>query len=93
MHTPLVLLSSFVALTLGAAVAEAQERATTAPAAAAAASTPADCKAGGTKRHDHGAERYTPSAKSTACAPAAAASGAKGKTKPSHDHSKFHKNQ
>jgi hypothetical protein len=47
------------------------------------------------KRHDHGAERNAPSARSMPCAPAEAASGAKAKarTKPVHDHAKFHKNQ
>lgn len=93
MRIPFVLLSSFVALALGAAAAVAQER----PAAAAAASMPMpmDCNAGAMKRHDHGAERNAPSAKSMPCAPAEAASGvkAKARTKPTHDHAKFHKNQ
>lgn len=96
MRTPLVLLSSFVVLVLGAAAAAAQERpAAPTAAAAAAAPMPMDCSAGAMKRHDHGAERNAPSAKSMPCAPAEAASGAKAtaRTKPVHDHTKFHKNQ
>jgi hypothetical protein len=97
MRTHFVLLSSFVALALGAAAAVAQERPAAAPAAAAAASMPMpmDCNAGAMKRHDHGAERNAPSAKSMPCAPAEAPSGvkAKARTKPVHDHAKFHKNQ
>lgn len=57
---------------------------------------PHDC-AKGVAKHDHGAERGSPRAKSADCGPAsaaaapeAAASGAKAK-KP-HDHAKFHKN-
>ena len=96
MRTPFVLLSSFVALALGAAAAVAQERPAAAPVAAAASMPmPMDCNAGAMKRHDHGAERNAPSARSMPCAPAEAASGAKSKarTKPVHDHAKFHKNQ
>ena len=96
MRTPFVLLSSFVALALGAAAAVAQERPAAAPVAAAASMPmPMDCNAGAMKRHDHGAERNAPSAKSMPCAPGEAASGAKAKarTKPVHDHAKFHKNQ
>lgn len=92
MRTPLVLLSPFVALAFGTA-AVAQERPAAAPAAATAASMPMDCTSGGMKRHDHGAERNVPSSKSMPCAPRAAASGAKSKAKPTHDHAKFHKNQ
>jgi hypothetical protein len=97
MRTPLTLLSSVFVLALGAAAASAQERPAAAPAAAAAASMPMpmDCSAGAMKRHDHGAERNAPSAKSMPCAPAEATSGikAKARTKPGHDHAKFHKNQ
>lgn len=93
MRTPLVVLSSFVALALGAAAAAALERPAAAAAAAPAASMPMDCSSGGMKRHDHGAERNVPSAKSMPCAPADAASGTKAKTKPVHDHGKSHKNQ
>lgn len=95
MRTPLVLLSSFVALTLGAAGAMAQERPAAAAAAAPAASMPADCNAAAMKRHDHGAEKNAPSAQHKSCATAGAASGAKAtsKAKPLHDHAKFHKNQ
>jgi hypothetical protein len=96
MRTPFVL-SSFVALALGAAAVMAQERPAAAPAADAAAPMPMpmDCNDGAMKRHDHGAERNAPSAKSMPCAPAEAASSAKAKarTKPVHDHAKFHKNQ
>lgn len=92
MRTPLVLLSSFVALALGAATAVAQERPTAAQ-AAPAASMPMDCNSRGMKRHDHGAERNAPSSKSMSCAPEAAASGTKSKARPTHDHAKFHKNQ
>ena len=42
-------------------------------------------------RHDHGAERNAPSAKTRPCAAAAPASGAKAKAK--QDHAKFNKNQ
>ncbi|MES2098254.1 MAG: hypothetical protein V4569_00390 [Pseudomonadota bacterium] len=42
-------------------------------------------------RHDHGAERNAPSAKTSPCPAAAPASGAKARAK--HDHAKFHKNQ
>ncbi|MCR5882249.1 hypothetical protein LRS03_04990 [Rhizobacter sp. J219] len=89
MRTTLVLLSSFVALALGAATAIAQER----PAAAPAASMPMDCSSGGMKHHDHGAERNAPSTKAMSCMPQAAASGVKSKAKPTHDHAKIHKNQ
>jgi hypothetical protein len=96
-RTPLVLLSSLVSLAVGAAAAVAQEGPAAAPAADAAASMPIrmDCTAGGMKRHDHGAERNAPSAKSMPCVPAEAASSgkAKARTKPLHDHAKFHKNQ
>lgn len=93
MRTPFVLLSSFVALALGATAAAAQERPAAAP--VAAAPTSMDCSAGAMKRHDHGAERNAPSAKSMPCAPAEATSGAeaKARTMPVHDHAKFHKNQ
>lgn len=96
MRTPLVLLSSFVVLTLSVAAVAAQERPAAAPAAAAASMPmPMDCSAGAMKRHDHGAERNAPSVKSMPCAPAEAASGVKAKVraKPVHDHAKFHKNQ
>lgn len=82
-----------VTLATGAALAQDSKPAA-APAAAPAASMPMDCGSG-MKRHDHGAERNAPSAKSMPCAPADAASGAKAKpkAKPAHDHAKFHKNQ
>ncbi len=92
MH-PLVQLSSFAALFFSSAIAMAQERAPAPPAPMPAESMPMDCAAGAVKRHDHGAERNTPSPASTLCAPKAAASAAKTKAKPTHDHAKFHKNQ
>jgi hypothetical protein len=91
MRTPIVLLSSFVAIALGSATVVAQERPASVT-AAPAASLPMDCS-DAVKRHDHGAERNAPSAKPLPCAPADAASRAKVKTKPVHDHGKFHKNQ
>jgi hypothetical protein len=51
-----------------------------------------DCGSG-MKRHDHGAERNAPAAKAMPCAPEAAASAARAKAKPNHDHAKVHKNQ
>ncbi|MDP1532046.1 MAG: hypothetical protein Q8N44_20540 [Rubrivivax sp.] len=53
---------------------------------------PRDC-ANPIAKHDHGAERGLPTAKSMSgpCAPAAAASAPKAKLP--HDHAKFHKNQ
>lgn len=97
MRTPLVLLSSFVALALGAATAVAQERPTAAQ-AAPAASMPMDCNSRGMKRHDHGAERNTGATAGTMSMPcqaadAASASDKATKKKPAHDHAKFHKNQ
>jgi len=92
-RTPFVLLSSFVVLALGATTAAAQERPATASAAAAPPAM--DCGGGAKKRHDHGVERNTPSAKSMPCAPGEPATGAKAKarTKPMHDHASVHKNQ
>lgn len=75
--------------------AAAQERPAGSPTAPMVdASMPQDCvkpKA----RHDHGAEKGMPTPKSIIdpCAPSAAASAAKAKAKPRHDHTKFHKNQ
>ena len=104
MRTP-ASIASVLVLMLGAASAMAQEGPTptpapakTAPAAGApAASTATAMNCGsGMKRHDHGAERGTPSAKAMPCAPATdAASGTKKKTrqKPIHDHTTFHKSQ
>lgn len=91
MRTFFVVLSSFVALAFGASAAVAQERPAAAP--AAAASMPMDCSSAGIKRHDHGAERQSPSAKNMPCAPAEAASAVKAPSKPTHDHGKVHKNQ
>ena len=80
-----------------ALTATAQDR----PAGSAASPTPStttaqDC-AEPMARHDHGAEKGMPMAKSKSvsgpCAPAAAASAPKEKAKPRHDHAKFHNNQ
>jgi hypothetical protein len=68
----------------------------TAPAPAASAAAPGmamqkDCKS----KHDHGAEKGTPTPKSAMCADMAA-SGAKATAKPktkAHDHGKVHKGQ
>lgn len=90
---PLVQLSTFAALLFGSAIVMAQQGVTTPPAPMPAASMPMDCPGGAVKRHDHGAERNAPSSASTLCAPKAAASPAKTKAKPTHDHAKFHKNQ
>jgi hypothetical protein len=65
------------------------------PAAAASGSMSAGTTEGGCakarSKHDHGAERNAPSAKTQPCAAVTPASGAKAKAK--HDHAKFHKNQ
>ena len=78
------------ALALSAAAAVAQEAPVTPPAAAAAPKMPHDC----TKpmaRHDHGAERGTPTAMPAACHKDAATSAkTKGKAR-GHDHSRVHK--
>jgi hypothetical protein len=84
---------SLALVLFGAALA--QERPATDPAPAAPSS--GDC-AKPLARHDHGAEKGTPSPKAGApCADAPAASAAKTKAKakakgkPGHDHSKVHK--
>lgn len=62
-----------------------------APAAASSAST--DC-AKPMARHDHGAEKGTPSPKAMApCGAESASPAKKVKAKAGHDHGKFHKNQ
>lgn len=79
-----------VALVLSTA-AVAQEAPAPAPAPPAAASTmPHDC-AKPMGRHDHGAEKGTPTPMSPGCPMATSASSAKAKAKPNHDHSRFHK--
>lgn len=73
----------------------AQDRPAGSPAAPMAdAAMPHDCvkpKA----RHDHGAEKGMPTPMSIIdpCKASAAASAPKEKSKPRHDHTKFHKNQ
>jgi hypothetical protein len=79
-----------VALMLStAAVAQDGPVPTTAP---AAASMPQDCPKA-IARHDHGAEKGTPTPNSSACPMATAASPdkAKAKAKLGHDHARFHK--
>lgn len=91
-HAFVITLSTIaMAVTFAASTASAQDG-KPAAAAAPAASMPMGCGSSMT-RHDHGAERNAPSGKRMPCAPADAASGAKVKAKPSHDHAKFHKNQ
>jgi hypothetical protein len=80
---------------LSASAAFAQQHPDAASMPMAGASMPHDCGKA-TKRHDHGAEKRTPSPNSMDCAraampPTSAASGAK--KKPLHDHAAFHKNQ
>jgi hypothetical protein len=83
---------AFAVVLSGAAVAqEAPAPATDAVAPAAAATMPHDCMKE-IARHDHGAEKGTPTPKMTGCtmeAPAAPATKAKAKL--GHDHAKFHK--
>lgn len=85
------ILSIACALALSAAAAVAQEAPVPgqAPATRSAPMIPQDC----TKpmvRHDHGAERGTAAPMRSACLMGAATS-AKAKAKPGHDHSRFHK--
>jgi hypothetical protein len=73
-----------------AAVAQGAPVSTPAPDAGAASTMPRDC----TKpmaRHDHGAEKGTPTPMSAVCPTATTASPAKAKSKPGHDHARFHK--
>jgi hypothetical protein len=85
------ILSIAFALALStAAVAQEAPAPTAAPAVDATATTPRDC----TKpmaRHDHGAERGTPTPMSAGCPMAIADTSAKTKAKLGHDHAKFHK--
>lgn len=90
--TPSFVFPFIVALAFAsAAVAQdAPVPATVAP-PVAAAPAPGDC-ARPMARHDHGAERYTPSPKAAApCGTVKARAKAKSVT--GHDHGKFHKNQ
>lgn len=75
---------SLVAMVMMAGAAVAQQ----APPATISA-TAHDCIAQG-MRHDHGAERGTPTPKMAGCATAAATAPA-AKAKLGHDHAKFHK--
>lgn len=96
MRARLVLSLSLLALVSSAFVATAQERPKdTSADASRGTSMPNDCDASARKPHDNGVERNAPSTKPAPCAPADAASsaGTGTKTKPAHDHAKFHKNQ
>ena len=73
-----------------AAVAQEAPAPTAAPAVDATSTMPRDC----TKpmaRHDHGAERGTPTPMSGGCPMATSDTSAKTKAKLGHDHAKFHK--
>lgn len=84
------LISFTFALALSVA-AVAQERPAAASPPVAAPSTPSDC-AKPIARHDHGAEKGTPSPKAAMpCAATPAASATKTKAISGHDHAKFHK--
>ena len=91
MRTSAFVFASF-ALGLAASAALAQDARPAVAPPAPAASAPVDCGAA-MKRHDHGAERNTPSAKARPCASESAASGArtKAQVKPLHDHARVHK--
>jgi uncharacterized low-complexity protein len=96
-QTPMRAIAALATSFALAAAAQAQT-ATNAAMPIAAASMPQDCvkpKA----RHDHGAERGTPTSRSTAMpcgqegAATAPGTGASGPKQPrKHDHGKFHKN-
>ena len=73
-----------------AAVAQQAPVPASAPDAGAASTMPHDCVKP-MARHDHGAEKGTPTPMSSGCPMAASASSARAKAKPGHDHSKFHK--
>jgi hypothetical protein len=78
-----------LALVLSTAVV-AQESPVPNPAPAGAASMPHDC-AKPMARHDHGAEKGTPTPMSAACPMASAAPVEKAKAKRGHDHARVHK--
>lgn len=92
MTTTRILSIAFLVTSIALSAAAQDRPAAPAPAPMASASMPQDC-AKTMARHDHGAERNAPRAKSAAgpCAPGAAASAPKAKLR--HDHAKFHKNQ
>ena len=99
MNSPFLLSFAFVIVAAAAAPAIGQDRAAPAPTPGMAASMPRDCSKSTMKRHDHGAERNTPTASKPVmaqpCGPATAASTADrpAQKKPVHDHAKIHKNQ
>lgn len=87
----LATLAALAALSTLAVSAFAQQ----APAAAASATAAQPECAKTVKRHDHGADRNTPSPATMPCKtePAGAAASAGGKKVAPHDHAKIHKNQ
>ena len=81
-----------LALIVSSATAQTAPAVPAAPAAPAAASMPMDCNQ--MKRHDHGAERGTPTPAKADCAQLKPASAPNAKTKAkakAHDHNKVHK--
>ncbi len=90
MFTARTLAASFVFMVSAGSVPAQQAPAGAASGPMSAGMMEKGCAKAGSK-HDHGAERNAPSAKTSPCAAAAPASGAKAKAK--HDHAKFNKNQ
>jgi len=90
MTIPRILAVTFTALLSAATFA--QEASALASQAAEAPAMPAPC-AMPAARHDHGAEKGTPTPRMAGCPMAAASDSAtaKPKAKVGHDHSKFHK--
>jgi hypothetical protein len=89
-NSPIVAFAFAISLST-AAIAQDSAGAPAAPVTAPSAST--DC-AKPTARHDHGAEKGTPSPKAMVpCGAESAAPAKKAKAKTGHDHAKFHKNQ
>ena len=81
-----LLAASAVAIVAASAIAQPA-----APAASAASAPMMDCPK--MAKHDHGAEKGTPTPKSSACADMAAPAASAAKKKPLHDHGKMHKQQ
>lgn len=91
----LAICAASVATTFATTAAAQPQAAAAATPAASSAMSPKDC-ARPMARHDHGAERGspTPRARPAGCPPETAASAsAPRKLKPVHDHGKIHKNQ
>jgi hypothetical protein len=78
-----------------ALTATAQDRPAASPASPTPSTTLAHDCVKPMPRHDHTAEKGTPTPKSIIgpCGPSAAASAPKAKAQLRHDHAKFHKNQ